>query len=45
MGSNMNHFASSPHEAQRPGQTLAFAVMNEYVVFLKTEEGGQSHVE
>ena len=39
MGSNMNHFVSSPHKAHRPGQTLAFDVMNEYVVFLKSEPG------
>ena len=33
----MNHFVSSPHKAHRPGQTLAFDVMGEYVVFLKSE--------
>ena len=37
MKSNMNYFVSSPHKAHRPGQTLAFDVMNEYVVFLKSE--------
>jgi hypothetical protein len=31
--------------AMQDGQALALDVMNEYVVFLKTEAGGQAHEE